>query len=428
MSENLDYPEVKVMRNLSKIFVIQLFVAVLGFTPLVAFSQIPAQTPSESFEKKQQRQCEKQNPSLARTYDFREYPEERDSKGAHGTKHWYDFIGKVFPFLKSPEKKYALNDVKVLQDSWGLETPLGESKRSYEIRMSSRKKLEELQQQGEQNWEEWLKLNPNAGGEEKNKAEIRIRFQGLGAAKLKEFDWRKQDLDVGEVGFQGWQCGTCWAFASVDAAQISRRLAAIRAGKKDFNDSVRPNVRQLVSCMVPKAEDYCNKAPRLGDTFTYLVDQGLPLGGASKYGDEKLDWECDPQTRVKALTWDYVSKSPQEIPSTEELKEALIVNGPLVTALNMDLCLPSYGGRVFNEVENSKETTTTFHVVLIIGWDDKKEAWLIKNSYGTEWGEKGFGWIKYGSNNIGRWAAFIVPDPKEEERISKELNNGTPSP
>jgi cathepsin L len=58
--------------------------------------------------------------------------------------------------------------------------------------------------------------------------------------------------------------------------------------------------------------------------------------------------------------------------------------------------------------------------VLIIGWDDKKDggAWLVKNSYGPRWGDDGFGWIKYGSNNIGQWAAYVVPDPAEEERMN----------
>jgi cathepsin L len=47
------------------------------------------------------------------------------------------------------------------------------------------------------------------------------------------------------------------------------------------------------------------------------------------------------------------------------------------------------------------------HAVLLIGWDDEKQAWLIKNSWGEQWGEKGFAWIKYGSNNIGVFAAWV---------------------
>ena len=189
---------------------------------------------------------------------------------------------KVLPFLRSPEEKYAINDVKFLQGTWGLKAPIGESKSSYQIRMNAKDKLKALQLQGEENWEEWLKQNPNAGSEEKSKAESRFRYQGLGATKLAKFDWREQGLDIGEVGFQGWNCHSCWAFASVDAVQASRQLAAIRAGKIDFNEKNRPNVRQLMSCMYPKSKDYCQETPQFWDTFTYMIDEGLPLGGFSK--------------------------------------------------------------------------------------------------------------------------------------------------
>jgi cathepsin L len=43
-----------------------------------------------------------------------------------------------------------------------------------------------------------------------------------------------------------------------------------------------------------------------------------------------------------------------------------------------------------------------------VGWDDSKNAWLVRNSYGSTWGEKGYGWIDYNSNNIGIRAAWVL--------------------
>ena len=35
------------------------------------------------------------------------------------------------------------------------------------------------------------------------------------------------------------------------------------------------------------------------------------------------------------------------------------------------------------------------HCVLLIGWDESTDEWIIKNSWGTDWGINGFGRISY---------------------------------
>lgn len=135
----------------------------------------------------------------------------------------------------------------------------------------------------------------------------------------------------------------------------------------------------------------------------YMVDKGLPLGSETTYIGNSIEWGCDAKIFVRALTWDFVSSVPQKVAPTEEIKRALITYGPVISAIKFDNCLWLYEGGVFNEEQNQDGG----HMVLIIGWDDERQAWLVKNSWGEEWGEKGFAWIKYGSNNIGVFAAWI---------------------
>lgn len=346
------------------------------------------------------------------SYVFRTLPRATLDDGAYGQKPWYQ---KLFPFLAKNNNK--VDSVQSLEKEFGRPIPFGESKRSKDIRTKSVQKLLELQNLSEQNWQEWLKQNSAASDEEIRKAEIRIRFQGLAATVLPRFDWRENGIDLGQAGFQGFNCNTCWAFATLDAMQVSRQLIALRGGQSELNPTPRPSVQQLISCMVPNKTDFC-KINWHGEAFTFMVDRGLPLGGPTLYkARDSQTWVCDSETFAKALTWDFVSQDPRKISTNEEIKRALILYGPVVSMIRFDKCLWLYGGGVFNG-ENFKEGT---HLLLIIGWDDEKGAWLVKNSYGKKWGENGFGWIKYGSNNIGEATAWVMADPKEEARISKEF-------
>ena len=156
-----------------------------------------------------------------------------------------------------------------------------------------------------------------------------------------------------------------------------------------------------------------------GNAFDFMVyKKGVPM--AYRKGDSNVEnpdflrkyepgqkFSCSSDKGfIKASSWDYVNSPPDKLPTVEQLKTALIEHGPLVAPIFYDECLGNYKGGVFNEFDE-KESGQINHVVLLVGWDDEKGAWLIKNSWGEKWGEKGFAWIKYGSNNIGVFAAWI---------------------
>ena len=408
------------MRTVARKYVIGLCFWAAFFPIAPASAQITAENPAPivSYQQEQEKLCTSQVRAEERTYKFRTLPRAPTIDGAYGRKPWYASIKKVVPFWGGGAvEKYGVDDIRTMRADFGKEVPLGESERSKRIRQDAENKLTQPLEQAEQKWSEWQAQNPDASADERLKAEIRIRLSGLDAARLSKFDWREYGLDVGEVGAQGFRCNTCWGFASVAAMQISRQLMAIRAGRTDWNTSpLQPSTRQLISNMVPEP-DYC-KFNWHGDAFTFMVDKGLPLGGSTKYVNEKYAWKRDATHFVRALTWDYVDSSPQNIAPKDEIKRAILMHGSVVSLLKFDNCLWLYGEGVFNESQNSLGS----HLVVIIGWDDAKGAWLIKNSYSTEWGEKGFGWIKYGSNNIGQFAAWVAADPAEEDKLAKDLS------
>lgn len=92
-----------------------------------------------------------------------------------------------------------------------------------------------------------------------------------------------------------------------------------------------------------------------------------------------------------------------------------------------------YDGKYYNSTTAayysnvSSSTTTMGHAVTIVGWDDnysksnfasvkpsKNGAWIIKNSYGTEYGDEGYNYLSYEDKGIDYLMAFeAVPEAKQ---------------
>jgi hypothetical protein len=70
----------------------------------------------------------------------------------------------------------------------------------------------------------------------------------------------------------------------------------------------------------------------------------------------------------------------------------------------------AYTGGIFNYDAQGKVN----HGVTLVGWDDSKNAWRIKNSHGKGWGENGFMWITYGCSKIGYAASWVQAQPGPE--------------
>ena len=90
------------------------------------------------------------------------------------------------------------------------------------------------------------------------------------------------------------------------------------------------------------------------------------------------------------------------------MKDAICKYGPIAACVKVTEPFQAYVGGIFDENARTAGPKDINHAITIVGWDDSKKAYLIKNSWGTEWGEKGYMWIEYGCNNIGYGATWVV--------------------
>jgi len=137
-----------------------------------------------------------------------------------------------------------------------------------------------------------------------------------------------------------------------------------------------------------------------------LVSPGSALEACFPY--VALDVPCDTScpTPYQVQSWGFIN-GPNNVPSVEEIKQAIYDYGSVQVAIYVDSYFQAYTSGVFDRCTKRRNIQPN-HIVTLCGWDDAKGAWLLKNSWGTGWGEDGFMWIVYGCNGIGYGANYIV--------------------
>lgn len=221
-------------------------------------------------------------------------------------------------------------------------------------------------------------------------------------------DWRNNVGDyVTPIRNQG-NCGSCWAFATTAALESATLIAQNWSGA-DLNLAEQT----LVSC---SGAGDCGGG-YIGSASNYIRNTGLPLEACFLY--KALDAnDIPPVTCDQAcLNWQnstYKIDSYSGVSATvDAIKNALNTNGPLVTTMAVYNDFFSYSGGVYTHVTGS---LAGYHAILIIGYDDTGQYFIVKNSWGSGWGsvagygtERGYFMIAYSqmSNEVSFGASTL---------------------
>ena len=217
------------------------------------------------------------------------------------------------------------------------------------------------------------------------------------------FDWREMG-GVTPVKDQG-QCGSCWDFAATGAFESAVLI----------NTDIEMDLseQQVLSCNTGGSS--CNGG-WMEDAYDIFMNNGAVYESCMPYeADDDVPCtqeECDP---VAWMTG-YVDV-PNNINS---IKNALLV-GPVSTTFMV------YNDFYWNCYWH-EDTGDINHAVVIVGWDDNMcgglGAWIVKNSWGTNWGDEGYFYMPYGSCGIGRYTQRPVFD--QVNYLTFSYPNGLP--
>jgi len=253
------------------------------------------------------------------------------------------------------------------------------------------------------------------------------------------FDWSKPDKNyknrdcTTDIKNQGG-CGTCWAFGTV--APLESKILI------EQNQEVDLSEQWLVSCNTAGYSSSCDRGGRWAHDW-HAGTQGK-CGGTGAVLESQFPYDSGDGSIPDCRPVEYHSyfitekdwvEGPHSIPEPIDIKQAIYDHGPVSASVHVDKdengysLFQSYSSGIFDtDIDGS-----TNHAIVLVGWKDDSSVssggyWILRNSWGTGWGENGYMRIAYGCQRVGFSANYIasyMPIGAGNETVTLTINEVT---
>jgi C1A family cysteine protease len=210
---------------------------------------------------------------------------------------------------------------------------------------------------------------------------LQIAATGLVGAAPANYDLRSLGY-VTPVRDQG-DCGSCWSFGSYGSLESCLLRSAGETW--DFSENHLKNYHGF------------DPGPCDGGNAEFSIAYLARWDGPVDESDDPYhDWDDRPSPGGPCQK--YLERA-MYFSTSSSIKDALMTYGALY--ITFYYSPDYYNSSAFTYY--CRRSNTINHAVTLVGWDDSKVvsgapengAWLVKNSWGTGWGDGGYFWLSY---------------------------------
>lgn len=216
-------------------------------------------------------------------------------------------------------------------------------------------------------------------------------------------------------------CGACWAVATMSA--LSDRIKLLR--KRAFPD-IQLSSQVLLDCVVNHTTNVsfgCEGGDSMS-AYSWLLTHGVPDETCMNY--IAINQSCSAINTCRTCAPKGVGCSAVENPKLyhitahgeiageDNMLAEIYARGPITCAIAVTPAFEQYTQGVFVDTTGDK---TLNHLISIVGWgfDQGVKYWIVRNSWGTYWGEGGWAKVLRGEDNLGIESQCEWADPDSKD-------------